>query len=99
MPTRDVNLTDRDNDFVERQIASGRFKNASEVIRAGLRLLEQRANEDDAKLAVLRGMAVDGFAASTVARGPCSKASSRSHTSLNRLVGEHPSDAFQDERP
>lgn len=32
-------------DFVESRIAEGRFKNASEVIRAGLRLLEEEENK------------------------------------------------------
>lgn len=63
MPTRNINLTDHFNDFVESQIASGHFKNASEVMRAGLRLLEQQAKEDEAKLAVLRGLASEAFAA------------------------------------
>jgi len=31
-------------DFVENRIAEGRYKNASEVIRAGLRLLEEEEN-------------------------------------------------------
>ncbi|MBB6004979.1 antitoxin ParD1/3/4 [Arcicella rosea] len=32
-------------DFVENKITEGRFKNASEVIRAGLRLLEEEENK------------------------------------------------------
>lgn len=31
-------------DFVENKISEGRYKNASEVIRAGLRLLEEEEN-------------------------------------------------------
>ncbi|MFM9948400.1 MAG: type II toxin-antitoxin system ParD family antitoxin [Saprospiraceae bacterium] len=31
-------------DFVENRISEGRYKNASEVIRAGLRLLEEEEN-------------------------------------------------------
>ncbi|MDH6303433.1 antitoxin ParD1/3/4 [Parabacteroides sp. PF5-5] len=31
-------------DFVESRISQGRYKNASEVIRAGLRLLEEEEN-------------------------------------------------------
>lgn len=32
-------------DFVENKISEGRYKNASEVIRAGLRLLEEEENK------------------------------------------------------
>ena len=61
MPTRNIKLTDHDDQLVEGQIASGRYKNASEVLRAGLRLLEQQEREDEQKLAVLRGLADDAF--------------------------------------
>ena len=61
MPTRNVNLTDHYDQFVEEQIASGQFKNASEVMRAGLRLLEQQRQEDQAKLAALRALAAEAF--------------------------------------
>ena len=50
MPTRNVNLTDHLDAFVEGSIASGRYKNASEVVREGLRILEQRQAEDELKL-------------------------------------------------
>jgi len=40
MPTRNINLTDHFDRFVQRQIDIGQYKNASEVLRAGLRLLE-----------------------------------------------------------
>jgi antitoxin ParD1/3/4 len=61
MPTRNVNLTDHYDHFVESLIGSGRYKNASEVMRAGLRLLEREAKEDEEKLAALRGLAAEGF--------------------------------------
>jgi antitoxin ParD1/3/4 len=61
MPTRNVNLTDHYDEFVQNQVVVGRYKNASEVMRAGLRLLEQQANEDEAKLTLLRGLAAEGF--------------------------------------
>ena len=61
MPTRNVNLTDRYDQFVEEQVASGLFKNASEVMRAGLRLLEQHEREEQEKLATLRALAEEGF--------------------------------------
>ncbi len=45
MPTRNVNLTEHFDRFIETGITSGRFSNASEVVREGLRLLEQREQE------------------------------------------------------
>ena len=62
MPTRNVNLTDHYNHFVESLIASGRFKNVSEVMRAGLRLLEQESKENEEKLSALRSLASEAFA-------------------------------------
>ena len=62
MPTRNINLTDHYDHFVHNQIAVGRYKNASEVLRAGLRLLEQQAKEDEEKLAAIRGLAGEAFA-------------------------------------
>jgi antitoxin ParD1/3/4 len=32
------------DDFIQNRISAGRFKNASEVVRAGLRLLEEEEN-------------------------------------------------------
>jgi antitoxin ParD1/3/4 len=61
MPTRNVNLTEHFDRFIETGIASGRFSNASEVVREGLRLLEQREQEDKARIAWLRGAAKEGF--------------------------------------
>ncbi|MGO8753579.1 MAG: type II toxin-antitoxin system ParD family antitoxin [Thermoguttaceae bacterium] len=61
MPTRNVNLTDYYDQFVNELVTSGRFSNASEVMRAGLRLLEQQAREDEEKLAVLRSLASEAF--------------------------------------
>jgi antitoxin ParD1/3/4 len=61
MPTRNVNLTDHYDNFIKRQIKQGRFRNASEIMRAGLRLLEQKTREDREKLALLRSLATEGF--------------------------------------
>jgi antitoxin ParD1/3/4 len=61
MPTRSVDLTDRLDRFIEAGIASGRFSDASEVVREGLRLLEQREAEDDAKLEWLRAAVKQGL--------------------------------------
>jgi antitoxin ParD1/3/4 len=51
-----VSLGEYFEDFVENRIAEGRYKNASEVIRAGLRLLE----EEESKIAALRTAIQDG---------------------------------------
>lgn len=60
MPTRNVHLTDHFDNFIEAGVQSGRFSNASEVVREGLRLLEQRQEEEKAKLAWLRGAIQEG---------------------------------------
>ncbi len=62
MPTRNVNLTDHLDSFIDNRVGSGHFSNASEVVREGLRLLEQRDAEDRAKLTWLRSAAKDSFA-------------------------------------
>ncbi|SOC24600.1 type II toxin-antitoxin system ParD family antitoxin [Thalassospira xiamenensis] len=54
MPTRNINLTDHYAQYVENALTSGRYKNASEVVRAGLRLLERQESEDAAKIEALR---------------------------------------------
>jgi len=36
------------DDFIKSRIAEGRYKNASEVVRAGLRLLEEEENKINA---------------------------------------------------
>lgn len=41
-------------DFVQRQLRSGRFASASEVVREGLRLMEEREAERAARLEALR---------------------------------------------
>lgn len=43
-----VSLGDYFEDFVAHSVADGRYKNASEVIRAGLRLLEEEENKAQA---------------------------------------------------
>lgn len=63
MPTRNVVLTDRNEAMIESLVASGRYQNASEVLREGLRLLEQNAAEEAARLEALREAAKAGIAA------------------------------------
>ena len=54
MPTRNVVLTDQHAELVESLVKSGRYQNASEVLRDGLRLLQRRESEEAAKLQALR---------------------------------------------
>jgi antitoxin ParD1/3/4 len=61
MPTRNVNLTEHFDRYIEARVTSGRFSNASEVVREGLRLLEQREQEDQAKLEWLRAAVKEGI--------------------------------------
>lgn len=49
-----ISLGDHFEDFVDNEVSEGRFKNASEVIRAGLRLLE----EEESKIRALK-MAIE----------------------------------------
>jgi antitoxin ParD1/3/4 len=44
--TRNVSLTAELNAFIRAQVASGHYQNASEVVRAGLRLLAQQADRE-----------------------------------------------------
>ena len=62
MPTRNVVLTDRQAELIERLVATGRYQNASEVLREGRRLIEQRGVEDKARLKALREAARMGLA-------------------------------------
>jgi antitoxin ParD1/3/4 len=62
MPTKNVNLSDQQARFVRQNIDGGGFRNASEVVRAGLRLLEQQQRVDQLKLQTLRKLSKQAFA-------------------------------------
>lgn len=51
-----ISLGDYFEDFVDAKVAQGRFKNASEVIRAGLRLLE----EEESRIQILKNAIQEG---------------------------------------
>ena len=62
MPTRNVVLTEHQADLVARLVTSGRYQNASEVMRAGLRLVERQEAEDEIRLKAMREAADAGLA-------------------------------------
>jgi len=61
VPTRNINLTEHFDHFVEHQVSTGRYSNASEIVREALRLLEEQEQERQAKLHALRQAAKQGF--------------------------------------
>ncbi len=67
MPTRNLVLTNHQEALIDELVASGRYQNASEVLREGLRLIERQEAERSSALAGLRKAAEIGFDA--IARG------------------------------
>lgn len=49
-----VSLTEELEKFIHEQVESGRYRSASEAVRAGIRLLEKHTQEHQAKLEGLR---------------------------------------------
>ena len=58
MTTRNVVLTEAQSSLVDSLVATGRYQNASEALRAGLRLLEREENE----IRALRNQLTSGLA-------------------------------------
>lgn len=61
MPTRNVVLTDQQEVFIGKLVKAGRYQNASEVLRDGLRLLENRTERREAELADIKAGVIAGF--------------------------------------
>ncbi len=68
MPTRNINLTPELDSFIADKIKGGRYDNASEVVRAAIRLLEREEQEYDAKMAAVL-KAIDEGEASGIVKG------------------------------
>ncbi len=58
MSTRNVVLTRAQSELIDRLVASGRFRDATDALQAGLRLLEQ----EEAELAAIRDRIRTGIA-------------------------------------
>ena len=64
MPTRNVVITRQQSDLIDRLVKEGRYQNASEVLRDGLRLVE----DEEGKLKALREAIDTGLADSAAGR-------------------------------
>lgn len=62
MPTRNVVLSEQQQQLVETLVQSGRCQNPSEVLREGLRLIATRERREHAKLEALQQAARLGWA-------------------------------------
>ena len=54
MPTRNIVLTNEQNEFVESIVRTGEYQDANEAIRDALRVFQRRRQEDALKLEALR---------------------------------------------
>lgn len=64
MPTRNVVITKHQSDLIDSLVEEGRYQNASEVLREGIRLIEEREKARAAKLEALRAavqVGIDDF--------------------------------------
>jgi antitoxin ParD1/3/4 len=69
MPTRNVNLPKKLDQFVTSRVKGGHYANASEVMRTALRLLERDEREYEKKLAALRTAIAEGDASGDAEEG------------------------------
>lgn len=61
MATQQLELSEHDSEFVRQCVLEGRYKDANEVVEAGLRLLEEREEEERLKLERLRAEVKKGM--------------------------------------
>ena len=61
MPSLKVVLSEHQNAIVDNLVRSGRYQNASEVLREGLRLVERRERLEAAKLKALQQASAAGW--------------------------------------
>lgn len=87
MSGRNFSLTGHLSSFVDRQVASGRHQNASEVVREALRRYEDDILAERAALAAIEAVAGEGAAA--IERGDfvLVRTGEESHALLSRLNG------------
>ena len=61
METQTIELSERESEFVRRSVLEGRYKDPNEVVEAGLRLLEEREEEERLQLERLRAEVQKGM--------------------------------------
>ncbi len=88
MPTRNVVLSDYQASLVARLVASGRYQNASEVMREGLRLVERRDVEENIRLKAMRTAAEAGIADIAAGRYRAFDAAEALREDLSALTAE-----------
>ena len=54
MASRNISLTDHHDDLIEAKIQAGEYANASEVVREGLRLIQERDQELAARVEAIK---------------------------------------------
>jgi antitoxin ParD1/3/4 len=69
MPTRNVSLPEKLDQFITAKVESGDYANASEVMRTALRLLEKEEQEYEEKMAALRAAIAIGDASPDAEEG------------------------------
>jgi antitoxin ParD1/3/4 len=70
MPSENVSLTEQQARFIRESVEAGRYQDASEVVRAGLRLLQDWQAERQMREAELRSMLDEAEAAGVSERTP-----------------------------
>jgi len=83
LATRNVILSQHQHEIVESLVKSGRYQNATEVLREGLRLVEREQAEEVAKFVLLRRAADQGW--SVLAAGRFDKIDDEG---LDDLIGQ-----------
>ena len=73
MPTRNVSLPEKLDQFITAKVEAGDYANASEVMRTALRVLERDEQEYEEKLAALRAAIDEGLASGIAEPGVFSR--------------------------
>ncbi|WP_295400681.1 type II toxin-antitoxin system ParD family antitoxin [uncultured Thiocystis sp.] len=87
MPTS-VALNSHFEHFIRDQVESGRFNNASEVVRAGLRLLEDQQTQASMQREALRAAIASGMASGPGI--PADNVFDRLEAKYRAMAGEQP---------